>query len=65
MIPKSLRDRLGIRAGDEVAFRLERDAVLVERVRPEGTLRGRYAGRPLLDDLEREHSREVERDEGR
>ena len=40
VIPKAMRDRLGIVPGDEVAFSFEGDAVRVEPVRPGGSLRG-------------------------
>jgi len=58
MIPKDLRERLGIRPGDEVEFALEEDgdAVRVERVQDHATLRGVLAGLGLVADLEADHS---------
>lgn len=61
VIPKRIRDRLGIRPGDEVAFIEAHDEV---RVKPRGviSLKGALAGEPLLEDLEHEHSLEIEKD---
>lgn len=60
VIPKPMRDRLGLRPGDEVTFWLEGDAVRLEPVRRDSALRGRFRGRQLIDDLEGEHQRELE-----
>jgi AbrB family looped-hinge helix DNA binding protein len=53
VIPKELRDELGIEPGDEVTFWLHGDHVAV---RPAGRaeLRGRFAGMRLTDVLEAE-----------
>lgn len=58
VIPKALRDRLGIVPGDEVDFALEEDAVRVEPVRDRPTLRGRFAGFGLVEALEADHRTE-------
>ena len=60
-----MRDALAIAPGDEVAFRLDGDAVRVTRVDPQETLRGRLRGSRLTRELEAEHRRELEREERR
>ena len=60
VIPKAMRDRLGIRPGDMVGFVLEDGAVRVEPVRERPTLRGRFAGGGLTPALEAD--RRAERD---
>ena len=60
VIPKAIRDRLGIVPGDEVDFALENDAVRVEPVREIRSLRGRLAGLELTAALEAD--RRAERD---
>ncbi|HEX3980806.1 MAG TPA: AbrB/MazE/SpoVT family DNA-binding domain-containing protein [Acidimicrobiales bacterium] len=60
VIPKTLRDRLGIVPGDEVAFALDDDAVRVEPVRNDRTLRGTLGGLELVAALEVD--RRAERD---
>ena len=52
VIPKAMRDRLGIAPGDEVDFTLEDDAVRVERKRGRSSLRGQFAGLGLTEALE-------------
>ena len=68
VIPKPIRDRLGIRPGDDVAI-TERDGetALIRRVQRESGLWGVVAGLegdPLAA-LESEHRRELEREESR
>lgn len=52
VIPKELRDRLGILPGSEVVFASDTDSVRVIPVRPEAGLRGRYHGSGMTDRLE-------------
>jgi AbrB family looped-hinge helix DNA binding protein len=52
VIPKAMRDRLGIGPGGEVDFVLEDGAVRVEPVRERPSLRGRFAGLGLTAALE-------------
>jgi AbrB family looped-hinge helix DNA binding protein len=60
VIPKPLRDLLGIVPGDEVDFVLDDDAVRVARVRQLASLRGSLAGLGLTAVLETD--RRAERD---
>ncbi len=62
MIPKGMRDHLGLQPGDEVAFSLEEGGVLVEPVRDPKPLKGRFRDLPvpLTRLLEEEHRREIE-----
>jgi antitoxin PrlF len=63
VIPKALRDRLGIAPGDEVDFTLDesKEAVRVEPVRNHPTLRGSLAGLGLVAELEADHRSETRR----
>ncbi len=63
VIPKEIRDQLGVRPGDEVDFALDEsgDAVRVEPVRERPTLRGSLAGLGLVAELEADHRAEVRR----
>ena len=63
VIPKQLRDRLGIVPGDEIEFALDEDtlALRLERVRDYPTLRGSLAGLGLVSELEAEHRSEARR----
>ena len=60
VIPKALREELGLRPGDEVSFSKEEGGVLVEPVRDDEPLRGRFRDLPLTRMLEEEHRRELE-----
>ena len=61
MIPKPMRDRLGIVPGDEVDFVLEDDAVRVELRRGRPSLRGQFAGLGLTAALEADRRAELGR----
>jgi AbrB family looped-hinge helix DNA binding protein len=65
VIPKALRDELGIEPGDEVSFWMEDDHVAVRPVEHRRPLRGRFRGSPLLDDLAKERAAERTRDRHR
>ena len=52
VIPKEMRDRLGLRPGDPVRFQLVGNAVLVEAAAPRVARRGLLAGLPLVEMLE-------------
>jgi AbrB family looped-hinge helix DNA binding protein len=59
VIPKDLRDQLGIQPGDEVSFEREGDYVLVRRTSRDVPLRGRFRGSRLTDELA--HQRRADR----
>lgn len=63
VIPKELRERLGVHPGDEVEFELDetRCAVRVEPVRDRPTLMGSLAGHDLVAQLEADHRAEAHR----
>ena len=58
VIPKAMRDRLGLVPGDEVQFELEDRAVLVQPVALVESFRGRFAALPLIERLEADRRRE-------
>jgi AbrB family looped-hinge helix DNA binding protein len=62
VIPKDLRDELGIEPGDEVDFWLQDGAVVVRLADRRRPLRGRFAGSPLMQELAREREAERARD---
>ena len=61
VIPKSMRDRLGISPGDEVDVSLDGTTVRVEAVREPLVLRGTLVGQGLLSELEADHRAERDR----
>ena len=63
VIPKAIRDQVGISPGDQVDFELrDGEVVLVRRPREIRPLGGRFAGSDLLSGLMEDHAREVARD---
>jgi AbrB family looped-hinge helix DNA binding protein len=63
VIPKAIRDLVGIQPGDEVDFELrDGDVVLVQGEREIKPLGGRYAGSDMLTGLMQDHAREIEHD---
>ena len=58
VIPKAMRDRLGILPGDAVQFELEDEAVRVLRIHTGTSLRGRFAGLGLTKALEADRRQE-------
>ncbi|CAN5813999.1 hypothetical protein BH23ACT2_BH23ACT2_03730 [soil metagenome] len=62
MIPKELRDELGIEPGDEVSCWRHDDDVVVRPARSRPALRGRFAGTDLGEALLAERSAERDRD---
>lgn len=62
VIPKPIRDRLGIRPGDEVVFVPEEEGVRIEPARDLSDLSGRFKGLSLREELEADHRRELERE---
>ncbi len=65
VIPKALRDRLGIVPGDEVAFSFHDDHVAVRPIGATGPLRGRFRGQALTTALEDERRADRTREAGR
>lgn len=53
VIPKHLRDDLGIHPGDEIAFWRDGDQLVLRAVQHRPPLRGRFKGSDLLGDLAR------------
>lgn len=62
VIPKELRDQLGIEPGDAVNFWLHDDHVALRPADHRRPLRGRFPGSALTDDLERERAADGARD---
>ncbi|MEX0757568.1 MAG: AbrB/MazE/SpoVT family DNA-binding domain-containing protein [Acidimicrobiia bacterium] len=65
VIPKDLRDEFGIEPGDEVVFWRDGDHVAVQTVHASRPLKGRFAGRALVDQLERDRTADRRREEAR
>ena len=65
VIPKAIRDRLGIAPGGEVVFIEEGDSVRVRRARSILDLEGVLRGSGGTAELEREHRLELEKEERR
>jgi len=66
VIPKRVRERLGLKPGDEVVVEAVDGEARVRRLDDEVPLRGMFAGGPdVLADLEAEHREELERDDRR
>ena len=63
MIPKPIRDQLGIKPGDEVVFIPEGQSVRIKRARGMASLAGAFAGLDLREELEAERRRELEKEE--
>lgn len=58
VIPKHMRDALGLRPGDEVDFALSDSGVLVEPARHRPALKGALSGLELVEELERDRRAE-------
>ncbi len=64
VIPKLVREEIGIEPGDEVVVEASDGVAHVRRVVPLEGLRGMFAGGPsMTDELEAERAREREREE--
>lgn len=63
VIPKKLREELGIEPGDEVSFWLDGDHVAVRPARRRADLRGRFRGTALTAELERSRREDRAREE--
>ena len=64
VIPKDLRERLGIEPGDTVTFWLDGDHVAVRPTNRAAPLRGRFAGATLTGTLEDERRADRRREAG-
>jgi AbrB family looped-hinge helix DNA binding protein len=62
VIPKQLRDELGIEPGDEVNFWRQGDHVALRPVSHRRPLRGRFAGAALVDALADERTADRQRE---
>lgn len=60
VIPKSVRDHLGVRPGDEVVVTLTENGALVQAVAGTRSMKGIFAGSQLLEILEQDHRAELE-----
>lgn len=65
VIPKELRDELGIEPGDEVSFWHHDDHVAVRPTDRRPPLRGRFRSSRLVDELTAERSADRKRDDRR
>ncbi|HEX4979621.1 MAG TPA: AbrB/MazE/SpoVT family DNA-binding domain-containing protein [Acidimicrobiales bacterium] len=65
VIPKELRDELGIEPGDEVSFWRHDDHVALRRSARDRALRGRFRGSALTAELERERAADRRRERER
>ncbi len=65
VIPKELRDALGIDPGDEVMFWREGDHVALRVATDRPPLRGRHRGLRLTAELERERAADRDRESRR
>lgn len=62
VVPKALRDELGLASGDEVVFWREGDHIALAPSRSERPLRGRFRDRPLAEQLEAERQEDSQRE---
>jgi AbrB family looped-hinge helix DNA binding protein len=65
VIPKDLRDALGIEPGDEVSFWREDDHVALRPARTARPLRGRFRDTDLVGTLEHERAADRQREDAR
>ena len=65
VIPKDLRDEFGIEPGDEVVFWRAGDHVALRAVHGQRPLKGRSAGRSLVQQLERGRAADRRHEESR
>jgi AbrB family looped-hinge helix DNA binding protein len=60
VIPKMIRDRLGVRPGDEVVVTMTDTGALVQAVAGNRSMKGIFGGSKLLEILEQDHHAELE-----
>lgn len=61
VIPKRVRDLLGLKPGDKLLVSVEGEAIVLKPLKKSDVARlwGKHRGVPLLDDLEAEHRAEL------
>ena len=64
VVPKEVRTKLKIEPGTFLRIRLDKNNIVLTPIRkmPIDNLYGRFAGETILDELEREHAEEIEKD---
>lgn len=68
VIPKDVREQLGIQPGDQMTFWIDGDHLAAKLARPAATgqpLLGRFAGAGLTEDLERVRMEDRQREDAR
>ena len=65
VIPKTIRDDVGLHPGDDVEFSVDDDEVILRRAKPRSELRGRYQGTDLTGALLSERSADRSREDDR
>src|SRR3990172_6953509 len=65
VIPKAIRDELGLQPGDDVVVTREDRAIRIVAAAALEDLRGAFAGSPLIEMLEEEHRLELEKEDRR
>ncbi len=65
VIPKAIRQALGLRTGTQFHIRVTEGRILLEPITPSpiAALYGKYPDADFLTDLEAEHRREIEHEE--
>jgi len=66
VIPKELRDKLGLEQGDELQIYYEKNRLVLKPDKSRQAmekLEGKLAGEDLVEELEQEHQSEIKRDE--
>ena len=65
VIPKAVREALGLRAGTRFHIQVFKDKIILEpiEISPVNALYGKYPDADFLSGLEEEHRREVERED--
>lgn len=61
VIPKPLRDQVGIAPGDQVEITCDEQGLRIAVIKDEHSLRGHFAGRGLLEELGHDHFQETTR----
>jgi len=65
VIPKELREELGIEPGDEMTFWRHEDHLALQPAHPRQPLLGRFRGSPLTEALDRERRADRDRERHR